>query len=138
MFSDLTLIPPPKTPDDETLIDFTSLSMSVPPPGFDDSNSPPRNGHNGHTVPPDLLPSNVTEMPPDLVDLPPDLADLPTPIRERIDALVHSNQDLNAGLEAMDAILLGECENYCGLVLLLVLFMVPWRYGIKVRNHFQM
>jgi hypothetical protein len=33
--SDLTLIPPPKTPDQERLIDFTEAA-SIPPPGFTD------------------------------------------------------------------------------------------------------
>lgn len=47
-----------------------------------------------------------------LSDQPPEnVADLPTPIKERIDALVHNDMEIGTQFAAMDALLLGECDE---------------------------
>lgn len=44
----------------------------------------------------------------DLSILPESLLDLPTPIRDKIDALVHNDQDLGTQLSVIDALMLGK------------------------------
>ena len=82
---DLTLIPPPKTPDEDKLIDFTQTAMSIPPPGFSDDFM--LNGEEG---------------------LPESVADLPAAIREHIDAVIFNEQDLGGQLATIDALMLSK------------------------------
>ena len=80
------MIPPPKTPDEDQLIDFTMM-MNVPPPGFSDDGSSVGSHQD---------------------DIPASVADLPAPIREHLDAYVHSEEDLGGQLAAIDALMLSE------------------------------
>ena len=48
---------------------------------------------------------------PNKPDLPPDLADLPCSIREKVDSLVHGEEDLGSQLAAFEALLLGKCKT---------------------------
>ncbi len=107
--SDLTLIPPPKTPDEENLIDFSSMEIvNAPPPGFSDDsssssgNSPPQVSQVMDEIEGAGLPLGM--------NLPADLEDLPPSIRDRIDNLVMNDQELGNQLATIDALLLGE--NY--------------------------
>ena len=78
--TDLTLIPPPKTPDAENLIDFSCSDMNAPPPGFGDDQG-------------------------DTVTM---VMDLPIPIRQEIDRIVMNDEELGEQLAAIDALMLGK------------------------------
>ena len=111
--ADLTLIPPPKTPDQEALIDFSFTAMNTPPPGFTDTNgSPPQQWR--RPVVGDLgswaadqggFGGGATG---GEEDIPAGLDDLPTPIREHIDRLVLNDEELGTQLAAIDALMIGE------------------------------
>lgn len=91
MISDLTLIPPPKTPDSpDKLIDFASSNMTEPPPGFDDPGALAGLGAEG------------------VVELPPGLEDLPDDIRQKMDSMSLNDEELGSQLAAIDALLLGN------------------------------
>ena len=100
--SDLTLIPPPKTPEQENLIDFT-VTTNTPPPGFSDDEKTPSSERAPHDVSTDSDTS-----------LPQSAADLPSPIRTRLDELVRHDQDLSHQLLTMDALMLGKIHSHGG------------------------
>ena len=50
LFLDLTLIPPPKTPEHEYLIDFSSTSERSPPAAFSDAGGLPHPRPSTHTT----------------------------------------------------------------------------------------
>ena len=110
-FSDLTLIPPPITPDDEeALVDFCGNLTAAPvPAGFNDS---PDNSSDGLKMAPACSQAAGGEGEGDEEgDIPAELADLPASVREQIDALVMSDADLGSQLASMDAVLLAGTSN---------------------------
>lgn len=101
---DLTLIPPPETPDRDTLTDFP-MNMPSPPAGFQDEEE--YQSLSDECLTPIVgEDQRITER-----ILPPDLADLPDSIRDRIDMLISEEQDLGSQLEAFEALLLGNEEK---------------------------
>ena len=96
--ADLTLLPPPKTPDDdlEAGRDLEAVSEVAAPDSFTDRAA-------GKLTSLTSLTSHVS-----LESLPSDIVDLPTPIRDRIDALVQNDEDLGSQLAAIDALMFGQ------------------------------
>jgi hypothetical protein len=88
---DLTLLPPPKTPDFEAIpsLELPSPgSAAAPPPGFSDTASLPDRSLNSSS---DSLPAYIR--------------DLPTSITEKIDALVMNDEDLISQMPAIEELL---------------------------------
>ena len=96
-FSDLTLIPPPKTPEDEKLIDFCSPDDASPPPDFNDpSKAAARGEAQGGEVRGDGAAAAMAMMSPDM---------LPPHILEKLDTMVQNDEDLGTQLAAIAAVL---------------------------------
>ena len=117
LLSDLTLIPPPKTPDTDEypLIDFASPNMTAPPPGFLDANGVPttpqgaaasstfvhQEASSSSAIHQGLHDHNETEIIALVEDLPPD-------IREHLDRMVMNDEELGSQIAAIDAFMLGK------------------------------